>query len=78
MKRNGEPVPHPQHGVPLLEGVPQGDQARVVVEEPSEAVVMIEAVFEDLRIFVHTPGTNGIWRCTSKAKMKKPKKRLFH
>ena len=47
---NGEPLPHPQPGVPLLESVPllegmlQGGQARVVVEEPSEAVVMSEAI----------------------------------
>ena len=52
---NGEPMPHPQPGIPLLEGVPQGDQAKVVVQEPSEAVVMREAAFEGPRIFVHAP-----------------------
>ena len=33
----------------------QGDQAKVVVQEPSEVVVMREAAFEGPRIFVHAP-----------------------
>ena len=31
---NGEPMPGPQPSIPLLEGVPHGDQAEVVVQEP--------------------------------------------
>ena len=50
---NDEPMPCPQLGIPLLEGVPQEDQAKVAVQEPSEAVVMWEAAFEGPRIFVH-------------------------
>ena len=42
---NVEPMPRPQPSIPLLEGVPQGDQAEVVVQEPSEAVVTREAAF---------------------------------
>ena len=52
---NGEPMPRPQPGIPLLEDVPQGGQAEVVVQEPSEAVVTREAAFEGPRIFVHAP-----------------------
>ena len=52
---NGEPMPRPQSGIPLLEGLPQGDQAKVVVQEPSEVVVTREAAFEGPRIFVHVP-----------------------
>ena len=50
---NSEPMPHPQPGIPLLEDVRQVDQARVVVQEPSEAMVMHEAAFEGPMIFVH-------------------------
>ena len=46
-------LPQPQPRVPLLEGVPQGGQTRVMVEEPFEAVMMSEATFDGLRIFAH-------------------------
>ena len=52
---NGEPMLRPQPSIPLLEGVLQGDQAEVVVQEPSEVVVTREAAFEGPRIFLHAP-----------------------
>ena len=52
---NGQPVLHPQLGTTLLEGVRQEEQAGVLVEEPSEAMVMHEAAFEGPWIFVHAP-----------------------
>ena len=74
---NGEQVTHPQPSILLLEGVPQGDQARVVVQEPSDAVVTRKAAFEGPRIFVHATGMNGIWTRVSRAKMKKLDGGLF-
>ena len=35
--------------------MPQGDQARVLVQEPSEAVVTREVAFEGPRVFVLAP-----------------------
>ena len=77
LNRNGEPVSHPQPHILLLEGVPQEDQPRVLVQELSEAVVMREAAFEGLGSLCTHLGTNRISRCVSRAKTKKPNRGLF-
>ena len=48
---NGAPLPYPQPGVALLEGVLQGDQVGVVMEELPEVIAMSTAAFEGPRIF---------------------------
>ena len=63
--------------MPLLEVVPQEGQARVEVEEPSEAVSMGGATFEGPSILFMQPGTSGIWRCMSRCKMRKPIRESF-
>ena len=52
---NGGPLPHAQSSVPLFEGVPQGGQAGVVLEELSEVISISATAFEGQRIFVHVP-----------------------
>ena len=74
---NGRPLPHRRLGVPLLAVVLQGVQARVVVEESSEAIAISIATFGVHGSLCMHLGTNGIRRYTSKAK-KKPNKGLFH
>ena len=48
-------MPHPHPSVPLLGGLPQGGEAKLVVEEPFEAILRGDAVFEGPQILVHGP-----------------------
>ena len=48
-------VPHPQLGVPDIQGIQGEGQAGVVVEEPIEAIALGVAEFQGPRIFVHAP-----------------------
>ena len=64
-------VPHPQPGVPDIQGVQSEGQVEGVVEELAEVGAPGVAEFQGPRIFVHAPGMSGIWRCMSKAWMKR-------
>ena len=48
-----EIVPHPQLGVPNIQGVQSEGHVGVVVEEPTEAVALSVAKFQGPQIFVH-------------------------
>ena len=48
-------VPHPQPGVPDIQGVQREGQVEGVVEEPTEVGAPSAAEFQGPRIFVHTP-----------------------
>ena len=50
-----EIVPHPQLGVPDIQGAQGEGQAGVVVEESTEAVAPSTAEFQGPRISVHAP-----------------------
>ena len=48
-------VPHPQPGVPDIQGVQREGQVEGVVEEPAEVGAPSAAEFQGPRIFVHAP-----------------------
>ena len=75
---NMEPLPQPQPNVPLLEGVLQGGQVVVVVEEPFESVAMDDATFEGPGTFVHAPRYEWHLECVSRSKMKNPTEESLH
>ena len=50
-----EMVPHPELGVPDIQGVQGEGQVGIVVEEPAKAVAPGVVEFQGPRIYVHAP-----------------------